>query len=630
MEKRDPTEYDIYLFKEGSHARIYEFLGSKPHRNGVDFSVWAPEARGVSVVSDKNNWTPGVDPLYPRWDSSGIFEGSVDGMASGSIYKYAIETSSGRRLFKGDPLAFQWEEPPRTASSVASLSYTWGDQEWMESRFRANALDAPLAIYEVHPGSWRRIPEENDRMPGYRELAPLLAEYVSDMGFTHVEFLPLMEHPFYGSWGYQITGYFAPTARYGSPQDLMYLIDTLHQADIGVIVDWVPSHFPSDLHGLAVFDGSHCYEHADPSKGFHPEWQSCIFNYGRHEVRSFLLSSALFWLDYYHADGLRVDGVASMLYLDYARPSGDWTPNMYGGKENLEAIQFLRLLNETVYAAFPDVQVIAEESTAWPMVTRPTYTGGLGFGMKWNMGWMHDTLRYMKRDPVHRPYHHDELTFSIIYAFSENYLLPLSHDEVVYGKGSLLGKMPGDRWQQFANLRLLYGYMYTHPGRKLLFMGGEFAQEKEWDHDAGLDWHHLSDGMHGGVQRLVRDLNSLYRNEPALHQNDDGERGFSWIDHGDRDQSVITYLRRSPEGRLACTVCNFTPVPRYGYRIGVPVAGYWEEVINTDSAYYGGSNCGNNGALEACGQPWHGHPYCLSLTLPPLATLILRPRGDVS
>ncbi|MCQ1539159.1 1,4-alpha-glucan branching protein GlgB [Methanocalculus taiwanensis] len=624
MDGRNLTDYDIYLFKEGSHARIYECLGSHPSQDGMHFAVWAPEARSVSVVTDKNSWIPGIDPLFPRWDSSGIWEGSVDEIEIGSTYKYAIETPSGNMLFKGDPFAFQWEEPPKTASRINTLSYVWGDRAWIEERISANALDAPLSIYELHIGSWRRVPEEGGRMPGYREIAPLLTDYIHEMGFTHVEFLPVMEHPFYGSWGYQTTGYFAPTARYGPPEDLMYLIDILHQNRIGVILDWVPSHFPSDSHALSLFDGSHCYEHADPKQGFHPEWKSCIFNYGRNEVRSFLLSSAGFWLDCYHADGLRVDGVASMLYLDYARPSGEWVPNTFGGKENLEAIRFLRSLNETIYAAFPDVQVIAEESTAWPMVTRPTFAGGLGFGLKWNMGWMHDTLQYMKRDPIHRRHHHDNLTFSIIYAFTENYLLPLSHDEVVYGKGSLIKKMPGDWWQQFANLRLLYGYMYTHPGRKLLFMGGEFAQWSEWDHESSLDWHLLSGEMHRGVMKLVADLNHLYRSEPSLHRADDRSEGFTWIDHGDWEQSVIAYLRRADGGSLVACICNFTPVPRYGYRIGVPQEGLWDEVINTDSGCYGGSNCGNNGSVIAEDWPWHGFAYSLSLTLPPLGAIILR------
>ena len=623
---RNPTDFDIYLFREGSHARIYEFLGSYQSGNETRFSVWAPEARRVSVISDQNSWEPWIDPLYPRWDSSGIWEGTVKGIGTGSPYKYAIETHDGSTLLKGDPLSFAWEEPPKTASLLTSLSYTWGDREWMEGRISANALDAPLSIYELHIGSWWRVIEEGGRMPGYREIGPVLAEYIHEMGFTHVEFLPLMEHPFYGSWGYQTTGYFAPTARYGPPEDLMYLIDLLHRNGIGVILDWVPSHFPSDPYALALFDGSHCYEHADPKQGFHPEWHSCIFNYGRNEVRSFLLSSAHFWLDRYHADGLRVDGVASMLYLDYSRPSGKWVPNKYGGKENLDAINFLRLLNETVYAAFPDVQVIAEESTAWPMVTGPTFAGGLGFGLKWNMGWMHDTLQYMKMDQIQRRHHHENLTFSIIYAFTENYLLPLSHDEVVYGKGSLIRKMPGDCWQRFANLRLLFGYMYTHPGRKLLFMGDEFAQWSEWDHESSLDWHLLSGEMHRGVRKLVADLNHLYRTEPSLHRADDRSQGFSWIKHGDWEQSVSAYLRRADaEAPVAC-VCNFSPVARYGYRIGVPEEGLWDELINTDSGYYGGSNCGNNGFVRSEDWPWHGFPYSLSLTLPPLGAVILRPQ----
>jgi 1,4-alpha-glucan branching enzyme len=622
-QETSPTRYDIYLFKKGSHARIYEFLGSHPGKDGVKFSVWAPEASGISVVSDHNGWTPGVDQLSSRSDNSGIWEGVVDGIKTGMIYKYAIETRHGTTLLKGDPIAFQWEVPPATGSIVTPLSYQWGDQHWMEERASVNSLDAPLSLYELHLGSWRRLPEDGGRMPGYREIAPILSDHLNDMGFTHVEFLPLMEHPFYGSWGYQTTGYFAPTSRYGGPQDLMYLIDRLHRDGFGVILDWVPSHFPSDPHALALFDGSHCYEHADPRQGFHPDWKSCIFNYGRHEVRSFLLSSAVFWLEQYHADGLRVDGVASMLYRDYSRPSGEWVPNVYGGKENLEAIAFLRALNETVYSALPDILMIAEESTAWPMVTCPTYAGGLGFGLKWNMGWMHDTLRYLKRDPLFRRYHHHELTFSLIYAFSENFLLPLSHDEVVYGKGSLLAKMPGDRWQQCANLRLLYGYMYTHPGQKLLFMGSEFGQVREWNHESGLDWHLLSDEHHRGIMRLITDLNHLYRSEPALHQRD----GFRWIDHADWEQSIIAYLRTAPGRKPVACIFNFTPVPRFGYLLGVPEGGYWKELINTDAGWYGGSNLGNGGGVEAADRSWHGMPHSLSLTLPPLSALILMPGG---
>lgn len=603
-------------------------MGAHPCRlEGNDrtfFAVWAPNASEVSVIGDFNGWDPAASPLTVRQDSSGIFEGFVPGATQGTLYKYSVQPRSGSpRLEKGDPYAFFWELPPRTASVVWDLAYPWKDQSWMTHRHEMNALDAPISVYEVHAGSWRRVPGEGDRPLSYRELASTLPGYVADMGFTHVEFLPLMEHPFYGSWGYQTEGYFAPTSRYGTPQDCMYLIDALHREEVGVILDWVPSHFPTDAYGLGFFDGTHLYEHATWHRGIHPEWQSYLFNYGRHEVSSFLLSSALFWLDHYHADAIRVDAVASMLYLDYARREGDWSPNAFGGRENLDAIHFIRLLNEAVYREHPDVQVIAEESTAWPMVTAPTYAGGLGFGLKWNMGWMHDTLAYFSRDPVHRKYHQDQLTFSIWYAFSENYLLPLSHDETVHGKGSLLSKMPGDDWQKAANLRLLIGLQYTHPGKKLLFMGSEFGQWREWNHDTSLDWHLLSFPFHSGIHSFVRDANRLYRAEKSLHRRDCRPDGFEWIDFRDADAGVISFLRMGEaEDQPALIVCNMTPVPRYSYRIGVPLAGRWREVLNSDAREYGGSGLGNYGSADAPAIGWHGRPASLSLTLPPLSCLV--------
>lgn len=529
---------------------------------------------------------------------------------------------------KADPYGVRHETPPRTASIVWDLDYAWGDGEWMRTRARRNRLGAPMSIYEVHLGSWMRVPEEGNRWLTYQELADRLVPYVAHMGFTHVELLPVMEHPFYGSWGYQTTGYFAPSSRYGTPQEFMALIDRFHQAGIGVILDWVPSHFPTDEHGLAFFDGTHLYEHEDLRLGFHPDWNSYIFNYGRHEVASFLLSSAYHWLDAYHADGLRVDAVASMLYLDYSRKPGEWIPNRYGGNENLEAIDFLRRLNTMVYERFPDVQTIAEESTAWPMVSRPTYLGGLGFGLKWDMGWMHDTLKYLALDPVHRKYHHNQLTFRMLYAWTENYCLPLSHDEVVHGKGSLLGRMAGDPWQKFANLRLLLAYMFTQPGKKLLFMGGELGQWREWDHESSLDWHLLDYDTHRGVNHLLRDLNQLYRNAPALHILDCDPRGHEWIDANDSDTSVLTYLRWDQERQAPVVVaCNFTPVPRHGYRIGVPRAGFWREVLNTDAGIYGGSGLGNLGGLATQDVPWHGRDHSLAVLLPPLAAVVFAWQG---
>jgi 1,4-alpha-glucan branching enzyme len=625
------TEHDIYLFREGTHVRAYEKMGAHPvtapdGTRGTQFAVWAPNAAAVSVVGDFNGWSPNRHPLEPRADSSGIWSGFVRDVRPGALYKYHIVSrNAGYSVGKADPFAFFCEPPPRTASVVWDLSYEWGDAAWMERRAAANAIDAPWSIYEMHLGSWRRVPEEHNRSLTYRELAHAVGDYVTQMGFTHVELLPVMEHPFYGSWGYQVTGYFAPTARYGTPQDFMYFVDHLHRRGIGVILDWVPSHFPADEHGLAYFDGTHLYEHADPRQGFHPEWNSSIFNYGRAEVRNFLASSALFWLDVYHVDALRVDAVASMLYLDYGRRAGEWIPNHFGGHENLAAVEFVKQLNLAVYRDHPDTQTIAEESTAWPMVSRPTYLGGLGFGFKWNMGWMHDTLKYMQLDPIHRRFHHNQLTFSIWYAFTENFLLPLSHDEVVHGKGSLLGKMAGDEWQQFANLRLLFGYMWTHPGKQLLFMGGEFGQKREWQHDESLEWHVLQYPLHAGVQHWVRDLNQVYREFPALYQLDFSQDGFAWVDCNDSDNSTLAYLRKGRGGETALIVCNFTPIPRQNYRIGVPLGGRWRERLNSDAQEYGGSGMGNLGFIEAAPLPSHGYFHSLSLTLPPLAALVLVP-----
>ncbi|OGP63818.1 MAG: 1,4-alpha-glucan branching enzyme [Deltaproteobacteria bacterium RBG_13_53_10] len=627
------TEHDIYLFKEGSHFRLYDKLGShllSVHGvEGTQFSVWAPNAKAVSVMGDLNDWNKTSHPLRVREDGSGIWEGFIPGVPQGTSYKYhLVSNHQDYQGDKGDPYAFRWECPPKTASVVWDLDYEWGDAEWMKARGERNSLHSPFAIYEVHLGSWRRVPEEGNRFLTYREMASYLVDYVKEMGFTHVEFLPVMEHPFYGSWGYQTVGYFAPTARYGTPQDFMCLIDRLHQNGIGVILDWVPSHFPDDAHGLVYFDGTYLYEHADPKKGFHPEWKSYIFNHGRNEVRAFLISNALFWLDRYHIDGLRVDAVASMLYLDYGRKEGEWVPNVFGGKENLEAISLLERFNGAVYQAHPDVQTIAEESTAWPMVSRPSYVGGLGFGMKWNMGWMHDTLDYFSKDPFYRKYSHDQLTFSIWYAFFENFILPLSHDEVTYGKGSLLGKMPGDDWQRNANLRLLYGYMYGHPGKKLLFMGGEFGQWREWVHEESLEWHVLQYPLHQGIRSWVKDLNGLYRSEPSLYELDFGQEGFEWADFHDWENSIISFFRKgkNPE-TLFLIVCNLTPVPRRNYRIGVPRGGFWKEVLNSDAKVYGGSGYGNLGGVEAAPITAHGRHFSLSLVLPPLGALFLKKEG---
>ncbi|MBN2244132.1 MAG: 1,4-alpha-glucan branching protein GlgB [Acidobacteria bacterium] len=620
---------DLHLFNSGGHYRLYNKLGAHPSAyrgaKGVGFAVWAPDAVEVSVMGDFNGWAVQSSPLLPR-DQSGIWEGFVPGAAIGDRYKFHIVSRhGGYRVDKADPFAFFTEVPPERASRIWDLEYGWNDREWMENRAHSSRSDRPMSIYEVHMGSWRRVPEDGCRSLSYLEMASRLPAYVKEMGFTHVELLPVMEHPFFGSWGYQTSGYFAPSARYGTPQDFMALVDAFHAQGIGVILDWVPSHFPADEHGLGFFDGTHLYEHADPRQGRHKDWDTLVFNYDRHEVQSFLASSAHFWLDRYHADGLRVDAVASMLYLDYSRQEGEWIPNVYGGRENLGAIQFLRSLNESLYREHPDVQTIAEESTAWPMVSRPTYLGGLGFGMKWDMGWMHDTLSYMSLDPVHRRYHHDKLTFRGLYMFTENFLLPLSHDEVVHGKGSLLGKMPGDDWCKFANLRLLLGYLYAQPGKKLLFMGGEFGQWNEWAHDASLDWNLLEYEPHRGMKRWVQDLNRLYREEPALHRLDFHPEGFRWIDCSDTDGSVVSLLRRGDSGRHDFLVVgNFTPVPRSDYRVGVPREGYWKEALNSDARLYGGSGIGNMGGLETAPVPLHNQPFSLALTLPPLAILFFR------
>ncbi len=624
------TDYDIHLLKEGNAFRLYEKLGA--HRMSVDeqrgfyFAVWSPNAKKVSVVGDFNGWDPRMHPLGIRWDGSGIWEGFIPGMKRGDLYKFHIVSKYRRyKVDKGDPFGFLWEISPRTATVLWDLDYEWGDADWMAGRKRHNDLPAPFSVYEVHLGSWRRASADPKRLLNYREIAPLLVDYVKSMGFTHVELLPVMEHPFYGSWGYQTVGYFAPSSRYGMPQDFMYLIDQLHQNGIGVILDWVPSHFPTDEHGLAFFDGTHLYEHEDPKKGFHPDWKSHIFNYGRNEVRNFLISNALFWLDNYHVDGLRLDAVASMLYLDYSRKKGEWIPNVYGGRENIEAISFLKRLNEAVYEYFPDVQTIAEESTAWPSVTRPVYLGGLGFGMKWNMGWMYDTLEYMRKDPIYRKHHHNQLTFSIWYAFFENFILPLSHDEVVHGKGSLWGKMPGDRWQKFANLRLLLGFMFSHPGKKLLFMGSEFGQVREWTHEESLDWHLLEDPLHQGVQKWIQDLNHLYRKELALHEQDFDRGGFEWVDFSDWEKSVISNIRKGKaQEDLVLVVHNFTPEVRENYRIGVPQGGFWREALNSDAKEYGGSGQGNLGGVKATPDPIHGKEYSLVLRLPPLSVLVFK------
>ena len=624
-------ETDLYLLREGTHMEAYRRFGahlvSLDGVEGVVFCVWAPNAKRVSVVGDFNFWDGRrhVMRLHP---SAGVWELFVPGIDEGVRYKYEIKAQDGAILpLKADPLAQTAERPPATASLVARIDHhRWNDEAWMAGRAARNLYALPMAVYEAHLGSWRRRPEENSRALTYRELAETLVPYVREMGFTHLELLPITEHPFDGSWGYQPTGLYAPTSRYGTPTDFQAFVDACHRAEIGVLLDWVPGHFPNDPHGLAEFDGTHLYEHADPRQGLHRDWTTLIYNYGRTEVVEFLLNSALHWLDHYHVDGLRVDAVASMLYLDYSRQPGEWVPNRFGGNENLEAVAFLKRLNESCFGRFSGITTVAEESTAWPLVSRPTYDGGLGFGFKWNMGWMHDTLDYMALDPVHRSHHHERLTFGLLYAFDENFILPLSHDEVVHGKRSILGRMPGDRWQRFANLRAYYGFMYGHPGKKLLFMGNEFGQENEWNHDQSLDWHLLADALHQGASTLVRDLNLLYRRLPAMHELDHERGGFEWIDASDRAASVLSFQRSSrTPGDHVVVIVNFTPVVRYNYRVGVPSGGPYREILNTDDHRYGGSGVGNPGSLTPEALPWHGRPQSLALTLPPLATIFLAP-----
>ncbi len=629
------TDFDIHLFKSGKHFRLYDKLGAHPvkvgNQEGTFFAVWAPNAKAVSVIGYFNHWHAGQHKLTARWDESGIWEGFFPNIAHGEAYKYAIHSNTGEFLEKADPFAFYAETPPKTASIVWKSHYDWQDAVWLDERRKKVGKPQPYSVYEVHFGSWRRKVEEGNRSLTYPEMALELVQYVKEAGFTHVEFLPVMEHPFYGSWGYQITGYFAPTSRYGSPEDFKYLIDCLHRAGIGVILDWVPSHFPGDAHGLFKFDGTHLYEHSDPRKGFHPDWKSYIYNYGRNEIRSFLISNALFWLDAFHIDGLRVDAVASMLYLDYSRKDGEWIPNQYGGNENLEAISFLKEMNEVVYGMHPDVVTIAEESTSWSGVSKPTYLGGLGFGQKWMMGWMHDSLHYFQLDPVHRKYHQNEISFSIMYAFTENFMLPLSHDEVVHGKGSLFGRMPGDEWRKFANLRLLYGYMFMHPGSKLLFMGGEFAQSSEWNHEKSLDWHLTGFDLHKGIFKIITDLNRLYKTEPALYHYAFEQKGFQWIDYADRENSVIAFQRQSDKKEdLLIVICNFTPEVRHHYRIGVPYRGQWKEIFNSDDAKYSGSGILNSGTLSTSPVKYHLRDYSVSLTLPPLGVSVLKLEREVN
>ena len=622
------TDHDIYLFKQGRHYRLYDKFGAHSTTvkgvPGIMFSVWAPNAQQVSVIGEFNGWNYGASPLALRDDGSGVWVGFVPEACKGQEYKFHINTKNGQGVDKCDPFALRCEQPPRTAARIWDLTYSWNDQEWMGSRKDKNSLTGPMSIYEVHLGSWRRNPDEPRKYLNYRDMAPLLSAYVKDMGFTHIEIMPVMEHPFYGSWGYQTVGYFAPTSRYGTPQDFMYFIDHMHQNGIGIILDWVPSHFPTDEHGLYRFDGTSLFEHEDARKGFHPDWNSSIFNYGRYEIQAFLISSALFWLDKYHIDGLRVDAVASMIHLDYSRKQGEWIPNIYGGNENLEALDFLRRLNTAIYENYPDVQSMAEESTSWPMVSRPVYLGGLGFGLKWNMGWMNDTLDYMSREPIHRKYHHNQLTFSIWYAYSENFLLPLSHDEVVHQKGSLIRKMPGDYWQKMANLRLLYGYMIGQPGKKLLFMGCELGQWEEWNHEKSLDWNLLDFPAHQGIQHWVRDLNHMYSREPALYAGDYDQQGFAWEDCNDSDQSVLTFFRKYND-EIVLIACNFTPIPRSGYLVGLPREGAWKEILNSDAAMYGGSGIGNQGCVHSEPVNWHDLPFRTALTLPPLGVVFFKP-----
>ncbi|MBD0778890.1 1,4-alpha-glucan branching protein GlgB [Maribacter sp. ANRC-HE7] len=621
------SDFDIDLFKSGKHFKLYEKLGSHPIEldgvQGTYFAVWAPTANSVSVVGDFNDWRDLEHPLNVRWDGSGIWEGFIPGIESGTLYKYNIHSNNfGIVTEKADPFAKYCEHPPKTASVVWDGDYTWKDEKWMDVRGDKNSLDKPYSVYEVHLGSWKR--KENNDFLTYRELAEDLVQYVKEMGFTHVEFMPIMEFPFDPSWGYQLTGYFAPTSRFGNPEEFKFLVDKLHQAGIGVILDWVPSHFPEDAHGLGFFDGSHLYEHPDRRRGYHPDWKSLIFNYGRNEVRAFLISNALFWLDQYHVDGLRVDAVASMLYLDYSREEGEWEPNIYGNNENLEAISFIRELNETVYGNFPDVQTIAEESTSFAMVSKPVNIGGLGFGMKWMMGWMHDSLEYFKKEPIYRKHHQNDLTFSMTYAFTENFMLPFSHDEVVYGKQSLLYKMPGDEWQKFANLRLLYSYMFTHPGTNLIFQGGEFAQTSEWNYNQSLDWHLTQYELHSGIQELIKDLNTIYKSYPALYEKQFSQEGFQWIDYGDAANSVLTYIRKGHKQEDDLIIAaNFTPVPREKYRIGVPKSGTLKQVFNSDAKKYGGSGS-RKSSVKTEKVSWHGFDDSIEITIPPLGIVIFQ------
>ncbi len=628
------TDFDVALFKSGKHYKLYEKFGSHVIEfNGVIgtyFAVWAPNAHYVSVIANFNGWNKASHPLYVRWDGSGIWEGFIPNVGNGETYKYFINSTTGEDLEKADPFALRWEVAPHTASIVADTFYEWKDAGWMATRYGHNGINRPYSVYEMHVGSWARSPESPDEFLTYSQLADKLVPYVKEMGFTHVEFMPIMEHPYYPSWGYQITGFYAASSRYGSPQQLMYLVEKLHEAGIGVILDWVPSHFPGDAHGLYNFDGSHLYEHADPRKGFHPDWKSYIFNYGRNEVRAFLISNALFWLDRYHADGLRVDAVASMLYLDYSRNHGEWETNMYGGNENLEAISFLKEFNEAVYSHFPDTQTIAEESTSFTGVSRPVYTGGLGFGMKWMMGWMHDSIKYFSTDPLYRKYHHNQITFSLIYAFTENFMLPFSHDEVVYGKGSMLRKMPGDEWQQFANLRLLYSYMFTHPGTKLLFMGAEFGQGSEWNFQNSLEWHVLEYPNHQGIKETVKELNQLYKDEPALYEKGFEWGSFEWVDGGNAADSILIYNRKGhDEENDLVIILNMTPIPHYNYRVGVHSKGKWGEVFNSDAKRFWGSGLENTEPVNSETVNWHGRENSISITIPPLGATIFKKAKDV-
>lgn len=623
------TDFDIDLFKAGKHYRLYEKLGAHLIElngiKGVYFAVWAPTAQSVSVVGDFNFWTQGEHQLEVRWDSSGIWEGFIPELDKGALYKYKIQSNNGETATeKADPFAFYCEKPPHTASVIWDLDYKWKDHNWMENRKNHNGLNKPYSVYEVHLGSWKRHTSDN-RFLTYLEFAEDLVDYVKKMGFTHVEFMPVMEYPYDPSWGYQLVGYFAPTSRFGKPQDFMVLVDKLHQAGIGVILDWVPSHFPDDAHGLGFFDGSNLYEHPDRKKGYHPDWKSLVFNYGRNEVRSFLISNAIFWLQHYHVDGLRVDAVASMLYLDYSRKEGEWEPNIYGGRENLDTISFLKEFNEAVYANFKGVQTIAEESTSFPMVSRPTYDGGLGFGMKWMMGWMHDTLDYFQKETVYRKFHQNDLTFSMTYAFTENFMLPLSHDEVVHGKRSIVGRMPGDEWQKFTNLRLLYGYMFTHPGTKLLFMGDEFGQSREWNFESSLDWHLNQYPYHEGVKDMVADLNKLYKTQPALYEKQFSPDGFEWINYSDHENAVISFIRKGNNSKEdVIVVCNFTQIVRSNYRIGMSRMGNLTEIFNSDDKKYGGSGVNNPHHLTIESSPYDGKDYSIELTLPPLGIIVLK------